>query len=207
MFDRMIFKGHLMRLYHPDGVRVFLWNQDVPLTRFADWAKKTTEALCVHAQRSAEEAGRPYIYLEHNTTRDTGRTKEDLAREIAERDGISDGLVCILRAVEPCRSFQVRRNHATHRLEVVSRERKSVHHYWYFMDRELGFIHIRLQSWLPFGIQVYVNGREWLALPARRPRDRLSARSGYPLGRRPDRWSRRAWAEESSRRRAGRQGE
>ena len=138
MFDRMIFKGHVKRLYIPDGVRIFLWSQGVPLTRFAEWAKATTEALCVHAQRTAEAAGRPYIYLENNTTRDSGQTKEDLARAIAERDGITEGLVCILRAVEPGRSFQVRRNHATHRIEVVSRERKCLHHYWYFMDPRAG---------------------------------------------------------------------
>ncbi len=163
MFDRMIFKGHLMRLYNPGGVQAFLWNLGVPLTRFGEWTKAATEALCKHAQRSAEEAGRPYIYLENATTRDSGQTKEDLARGIAERDGITEGLVCVLRAVEPCRSFNLRRNHATHRLEVINRERKCVHHYWYFIDAELGFIHVRLQTWLPFGIQIYVNGREWLA--------------------------------------------
>jgi hypothetical protein len=163
MFDRMIFKGHLMRLYGPGGVQAFLWAQGVPLTRFGAWAKTTTDALCLHAKHSAEEAGRPYIYLEHATTRDTGQTKEDLARGIAERDGITEGLVCILRTVEPCRSFKLRPNHATHRLDVVSVMRKCVHHYWYFIDPELGFMHIRLQTWLPFTIQVYVNGREWLA--------------------------------------------
>ena len=100
MFDRMIFKGHLLRLYHPGGVQAFLWNQGVALTGFARWATKTTEELCLHARRSAEEAGRPYVYLEYGTTRANGHTKEDLARAIAERDGISEGLVCILRAME-----------------------------------------------------------------------------------------------------------
>jgi hypothetical protein len=77
--------------------------------------------------------------------------------------------VCVLRIVEPCRSFNLRRNHATHQLEVISRERKCVRLYWYFIDAELGFIHVRLQTWLPFGIQVYLNGREWRA---RQPDDR-----------------------------------
>ena len=27
MFDRMIFKGHLSRLYKQDGARCFLWSQ------------------------------------------------------------------------------------------------------------------------------------------------------------------------------------
>jgi hypothetical protein len=38
-----------------------------------------------------------------------------------------------------------------------------LHFYFYYLDAELGFMHIRLQSWFPFQIQVYVNGRECLA--------------------------------------------
>lgn len=54
MFDRMTFKGHLMRLYRPGGVRVMLWNLGCPLIQLSVWTKAATEALCVHAQRSAE---------------------------------------------------------------------------------------------------------------------------------------------------------
>lgn len=79
----------------------------------------------------------------------SGQTKEDLARGIAERDGITEGLVCVLRIVEPCRSFDLRRNHASHQLEVISRERKCVHLYWYFIDPELGFIHVPLHGLPP----------------------------------------------------------
>jgi hypothetical protein len=35
--------------------------------------------------------------------------------------------------------------------------------YYYFMDREFGLIHVKLQTWFPLPIQVYVNGHEWLA--------------------------------------------
>ena len=35
--------------------------------------------------------------------------------------------------------------------------------HFYYLDREFGLMHIRLQSWFPFEIQVYINGREWLA--------------------------------------------
>lgn len=31
------------------------------------------------------------------------------------------------------------------------------------MDRDLGLIHVRLQTWFPLQLQVYVNGHEWLA--------------------------------------------
>lgn len=163
MFDRMIFRGHLTRFFPANAVQVFLWSQGVPLTGFATWAKKATDTLCRHAQHLADEAGRPVVYLERNTTRNTGQTKEDVARAIAERDAVTEGLVCVLRCIEPCMSFDLRRNHATHRLEVIRRQRKCVQLYFYVIDPEFGFIHVKLQTWLPFPAQVYVNGREWLA--------------------------------------------
>jgi hypothetical protein len=50
-----------------------------------------------------------------------------------------------------------------HRLEIVRRRRKCLHFYLYLIDAEFGWMHVRVQSWAPYDIQVYVNGREWLA--------------------------------------------
>ena len=68
-----------------------------------------------------------------------------------------------MRALEPCRSFAVAPNRQTRRLEVVRRPRKCLHYYLYLIDPEFGWMHVRLQTWAPYEIQVYVNGREWLA--------------------------------------------
>ena len=67
-------------------------------------------------------------------------------------------------------SFEIYRNRETKRLELRRRRRKCLHFYYYWLDRQLGFCHVRLQSWFPFEIQVWVNGREALskALTARR---------------------------------------
>jgi hypothetical protein len=161
MFDRLIFKGHLTRFFHPRAIRQFLWSQGTPLTEFGRWAKQATTTLVDHAEALAVAAGRPSIYLRETVTRDGGQTKEEFARSIAVRDGITEGLVCVLRAVESCYSFTVA--HQAGRLEVVRRRRKCLWIYFYYIDPELGFIHVRVQSWLPFQIQIYVNGREWLA--------------------------------------------
>ncbi|HET6918608.1 MAG TPA: hypothetical protein VFI46_03980, partial [Jiangellaceae bacterium] len=75
--------------------------------------------------------------------------------------GISEGLVCILRAVEPCNTFSVGRH--TGELDVFLKPGKCLHFDFYFVDPEFGFMHVRVPSWLPDEIQVYVNGREWLA--------------------------------------------
>ena len=52
---------------------------------------------------------------------------------------------------------------ATKKLKLVAKERKCLHLYFYYLDREFGLMHVRLQTWLPFTIQVCLNGREWLA--------------------------------------------
>jgi hypothetical protein len=163
MFDRVIFRGHLRQFYAAGGLRAFMSTQDVLLKDFGTWAKDLSDALCDHAKRVAADAGRPHVYLERTMTRDTGHTKEDLARRIAERDGVGEGLVCVLRALEPATSFRVRSNHETHHLEVAVGKRLCTQLYFYFVDPEFGFMHVKLQAWLPFSIQVYVNGREWLA--------------------------------------------
>ncbi len=69
----------------------------------------------------------------------------------------------MLSCVEPCRTFEVYRHREKRRLELVSRIRKCLFLYHYWMDREFGFLNARIQTWFPFGIQVCLNGREWLA--------------------------------------------
>ncbi len=163
MFDRMIFRGYLTAFWPRGAFPVFLSRQGVLLKEFGDYVQAASEELKAHARAMTDRAGRPFIYLEGATTKRSGRSKEDLARAIAERDGIDEGLVCVFSVVEPCRSFAVRGNRKTHRLEVVSCERKCLHLYYYLLDAEFGFMHVRLQTWFPFNIQVYVNGRSWLA--------------------------------------------
>jgi hypothetical protein len=49
------------------------------------------------------------------------------------------------------------------RPRLINARRKCLCLYFYFIDRELGFMHLRLQSWFPFTIQVCLNGHDWLA--------------------------------------------
>jgi hypothetical protein len=48
-------------------------------------------------------------------------------------------------------------------IEIGPAKRKCLHYYFYYVDRAFGPMHVRLESWLPFSAQVYVNGREYLA--------------------------------------------
>ena len=53
-------------------------------------------------------------------------------------------------AVESCMSFQVRKSFKTKTIEMYRRERKCLHHYVYLIDPEFGFMHIRIQGWIPY---------------------------------------------------------
>jgi hypothetical protein len=119
--------------------------------------------VAAHIQGLAAVAGRPYEYLARNYTKATGHSKEDLARQIAERDWITSGLICAFAALEPCWSFDVVGDRATHRLQVVRRKRVCRQFYLYLIDDQLGFCHIKLQSWFPFEIQIWCNGHDMLA--------------------------------------------
>jgi hypothetical protein len=162
-FDRLIFKGHLANFNMPGRMKAFLDHQGVLLKHFDRYVAKATEKVKDHAKRMAADAGRPYLYLVETHTKSRGQSKEELARQIASRDGILSGLICVLAAVEPCSSFSIFRNRDTHRLELVRRRRKCLHLYFYWLHPELGFCHVRLQSWFPFEVQVWVNGREALS--------------------------------------------
>ena len=80
-----------------------------------------------------------------------------------EQDGIEEGLICVLACVEPCRTFSMTRNAETKKLDLNSKEGRCQHLYFYFVDRQFGFMHVRLQTWFPMAIQICLNGREYLA--------------------------------------------
>src|SRR5579864_1308954 len=163
MFDRMIFKGRITSLYKQDGARCFLWSQGVPLKDFTAYAKASTERIANAARKLVTDAGRPVISFDHVKTRNRTQRKDDLAKKIADDDGITEGIICLISAVESCWSFQVRRRNDSGRIELFRRERKCLHHYLYLIDPEFGFMHVRIQGWIPYDCQIYINGREWLA--------------------------------------------
>jgi hypothetical protein len=116
---------------------------------------QNAERVKRHAMIIAEQEGRPYMYL-HEKVR-----KEDLAKQIAERDHIEQGLICILSVLEPCRTFSFRSEKS--KSFVASARRKCLFLYFYFIHRDFGLMHVRLQTWFPLQIQVYVKGHKWLA--------------------------------------------
>jgi hypothetical protein len=156
--DRVRFRGTLRSISHPWGLKHFLLAAGVYLKDFKDYVLRISRQVVQATNRLALEAKRPLVYLPASTT-----TKEDEARAIAARDGITQGLVTILSTVELCWSFEVALNPGTGFLEIRAGKRKCLHYYHYYLDPDFGMVHARVQTWLPFTMHVCVNGRERLA--------------------------------------------
>lgn len=156
-FDRVLFRGTLRSLSRAEGLLSWLNWKRVLLKDFRALAEAASARLREHARQLAEKAGRPYRYL-----RSPKESKEKIAQAMVREEGIGEGLVCVLTAVEPCLSYSVRGRRGS-RLELRRERRQCLFLYFYWVDREFGLMHVRLQSWFPFDVQVCLNGREWLA--------------------------------------------
>ena len=157
-FDRLFLCGTLRGLSHTKGLQHYLWAHRIPFKDFAAHSQQVTARLEEASLRQARQLGREIRYL--NSAQ---HSKEDIARQIAARDRIKEGLICVLRSVDPCMSFQIHKNHRTRKLEIQYRRRKCLHLYHYQIHPVFGFMHARIQTWFPFRIYVCLNGREWLA--------------------------------------------
>ena len=156
-FDRLMFRGILRCVINPRGLNGYLYGAKVAMKDFGEHAQEVSEFVRTSSLREASQTQRPIRYLASSLVR-----KKDIALEIAQQDGIRDGLICVLSCVEPCMTFHVRRDREAQKIFLESRKRKCLHLYHYYNHPQFGLMHVRLQTWFPFGIQVCLNGREWL---------------------------------------------
>lgn len=148
----------LRPLYQPSFMMRYLSCVDVLLKDFAAFAAGWTERVRTAAHQLAQASGRPLLYLHSSCER-----KELMARNLARRDALQQGLIGIWSVVEPCLTYFVRRDREQKKLVLRLESGKCLHYYFYFLHEQLGLLHLRLQTWFPFGIQLCLNARHWLA--------------------------------------------
>jgi hypothetical protein len=156
-FDRLRLRGTLRSLYCPGVMEAYLCAQHVKFKDFGAFVERTTDKVKTAAEALAKKLARPLVYVGSSAVR-----KEDVAREIAREDGVKEGLIGVLKSVEPCQAYSIRRQPEGPGFEFRLEVRKCLHFYFYFEHPRFGFMNLRLQSWLPFQIDVCLNGRHWL---------------------------------------------
>lgn len=155
-FDRMIIKGHILQLFSLSGRNFFLSSLDVLMKEFPSYANQVTSQIVSYVENMAVSQKRPLIYLTSAKL-----PKEQTALDVLKNNPVTEGLICILSVVENCQTFQPMKQQ-NGLLQLRSVTRKCKYYYFYYQDKNFGFMHVKLQTWFPFMIQVYINGREMM---------------------------------------------
>ena len=157
-FDRMIINGYLLNLQSYRHFLYYLIQNDVKLKDFDKFASEQTEQLCKHIDTYIKENNVETIYL------NSGKTdKNEIVMNILKNNPNKKGLITTLSSIELCNTMTVKPNHETKKLEVTSRPTKCKHYYFYFNDEEFGLMFLKIQTWFPYNVQIYINGREYLS--------------------------------------------
>ena len=157
-FDRLVFRGTLRMLAHHLGMMTYLRAVRVLLKDFANHAAAMTQQLRAASEGQAQATGgRSYLCGQARSAR------KILPARSHGGTGLDRGLICIIKAVEPCVSYDIIRDREAKRLQLRPLHRKCLFLYHYQMHPVFGFMHARIQTWFAFPIQACPNGREWLA--------------------------------------------
>ncbi len=156
-FDRMVFQGLIRPLMYPEGAMGFFNRRRISFKNARDWVVARTKELTVAVDEwSRRECGEGITYLPSSSIR-----KEEVARRRQHQEQIRVGLIGAWACVEGGGSYRLEAAEGAPRLRYV--ETRCKHLYIYLDHAEYGFMSIRIQTWLPYRIQVAMNGREWLS--------------------------------------------
>ena len=154
-FDRVIFKGYLP-FHGEQGLNDYV-DRVLRMRRkdFLPWLKQHSDVLVAYAQKLARQHGRPYEYRQ-------GRfKKEKFIDALIRKDGLHVGLVAVLCVQETCSAVKLKHGEGKPRLIFTRRPQRVLYYYW--LDADFGLMYLRLQTYFPYTMQVYVNGHSWLA--------------------------------------------
>jgi hypothetical protein len=156
-YDRLIVYGTLRGLCHPGAVAGELHRLGLGCFQIGTFAEPLTESVRDNARRVAALHGLKVQYVA-----DWRIDKEELVAQKLQARGEAPGLVCVLSAMENCRTFKPRKGAGSNPAWLKSTSGRCLHYYFYFNDEDLGLIYVRVPTWIPFRLQFYFNGHNWL---------------------------------------------
>ena len=87
-FDRLVFRGHLRSIGHPQGMMSYLWTNQVYLKNFGNHVEMVTKHLKKASLAEARLADDRW-----SISIPVSSTKETIARDILAQDKVRSGLV------------------------------------------------------------------------------------------------------------------
>jgi len=157
-FDRLIITGILPEISYGTGMTTYLYEKGVKIFDYPKFAEPFKESIRANAELIALNNG-----VEIEFIRKSGVRKESIVSKKIEQRGNHPGIVHILSAMEACETFKPWHNKITGKTYLVKDQGKCLHYYFYFIDDQLGLGYVRVPTWCPFRLQVYINGHNLLA--------------------------------------------
>ena len=157
-YDRIILSGALPEISYAQGMTGYLKQNDIRIFDYPKFAEPYKNRIRANAEKIAKEAG-----IEMEFIRKSGIRKEDLIQKKLQERPDHTGLVHILTVMETCPTFKPWHDKQTGRTFLKPDQSKCLHYYFYIKDEYFGLCYIRVPSWAPFRLQVYINGHNILA--------------------------------------------
>lgn len=155
-FDRMIINGYILPLQNPRLFQFYLIQNNIKFVDFKEFAENQTSSLCNHIDNYIKENNITLQYLKSGK-----EDKQLLVKEALEKSNDKVGLIAAFSAVELCRTSTIQANHETKKLEPTIKSTKCKHYYLYYNDEQFGLMFLKIQTWFPYNVQIYINGREY----------------------------------------------
>ena len=157
-YDRIVLTGNLRPLCYAQGMTHYLYQHNIRIFDYTQFAEPLREELRANAEKIAQEQGLTIEFIRKNDFR-----KENRIQAIVKKRGDHPGLVHIFSAMEPCASYTPWHDKLTGKTFLKASPGKCLHYYFYFIDPALGLCFLRVPTWCPFRLQFYCNGHSWLA--------------------------------------------
>jgi hypothetical protein len=156
--DRVIITGTLPQVCHSQGMTSYLYSKGVRIFDYPKFAEPFRDELRANTEQLAKDNG-----IEIEFVAKTHIRKEDLVKKVLDKRGTHTGLVHIISAMEACGSYKPWHDKQSGKTFLKGAQSKCLHYYFYFIDPYLGYGYIRVPTWCPFKLQVYINGHNILA--------------------------------------------
>ena len=163
IFDRILLKGYIPLIQRENGMVYFLREFRGMKCISKEALKNLTKGFIKRVERYVEENSIPVITLKR------GESKLGIAEGY---DTGAEGVVCIIRSKEYGRSFssyELKKVKDKNYRRICRALREVNHYYFYIRDEEVGGLnYIKICSYFPFNVEIYVNGHNWLEMQLKR---------------------------------------
>ncbi len=156
--DRIVITGTLPVLSNPKSMTGYMFAHNIRIFDYAIFAEPFRNQIRENAEKIAKANNLEVEFLRKSTIR-----KETIISKILEKRGLKPGLVHILSVMESCPTYEPWHNKQTGKTYLNGSQSKCLTYYFYFIDELLGLCYVRVPTWLPFRLQIYFNGHNWLA--------------------------------------------